>query len=106
MIESFLEIPQLLKNETIKIKNKYLNEIVKNFSFLNVSKNIDIQLEQNEAIIQNIKESKVIIINETNNNQFMLICFKKTIIIIDKSFLYYLNDFISQKNKLKAMLFK
>lgn len=106
MIESFLEIPQLLKNETIKIKNKYLNEIFKNFSFLNVSKNIDIQLEQNESIIQNIKESKVIIINETNNNQFMLICFKKTIIIIDKSFLYYLNDFISQKNKLKAMLFK
>ena len=95
-----LEIVQLLKKEKIQINNKSLNEILKNFSFLHVSENLIIQ-EENNNIVQNIKDSKLLVFDKTDDGNYWIICFKNTIIITNQSNLFYLNELFSQNLNLK-----
>ena len=76
-------------------RNIKLNKIIQEYSFYHITETFDIN--ENMPIIQNYKETKSIIISKTNkespNNDFFVICFQKTLLIIKQSSILLLNSF-------------
>lgn len=88
-----------LINNPIKIHNKILERIIQNYSFLYITKNF--QFDKNSNILQNIKESNIIIINQCNiqdqktQEMYFIISFQKTVIIIKQLSLFLLSPLFS-----------
>lgn len=93
-----------IENNIVKIANPQLNELVKNYFFIHISESF--VFHHHEIIYQNIKESKFAIIkkckntSENSDDQFFIIGFKQTIIIINQSLLFMLQDFFSTNKNL------
>ena len=104
MINDYLVFKSCLENNNIKVANMFLDQVLKKYTLLQYSENVDISNMRD--IYQNLKESKEIIINEfKDENQheiqtYFVICFKETIIIFEHSYKSYLQNFLSNKQDL------
>ena len=102
MINCLLSFAELFK-EGILI-NKRLNEVIKNYQLFYVQENLE--FDQKEIIFQNFKDSKIAIINQvketTSNdeNKFLIICFKNSIIMINQASLIFLLDLFNSNLEL------
>ena len=91
MIENILKIPQLIKNNKISFSQHEFIKVFENYSFYAITNNISLKEEEERKIIQNIKESQIIIfsqsegLNEETENKYLILGFEKTLIILDQS---------------------
>ncbi|KAK8840052.1 hypothetical protein M9Y10_030985 [Tritrichomonas musculus] len=90
MESSFLQLENSLKNDEIKFRNSRINDIIKLYSFIQVSD--DSNYEMKQEIYQNMKDSKTIMINyyyekekEDSNDRYFIIGFERTIISIKQT---------------------
>ena len=95
----FLEFYDGIRKNVIQILNKKLNMIIGNYDFINVTN--EINFGENKQIFKNIKESKIILVNQIE--QYFIIGFKKTIILIEQSTLNYLKNLLLFKEELKII---
>ena len=104
MIPSFFKIKEFCENESLRFIEKKVICIIKKYLFLYISKETDIY--DNKIIFENIKESNFALINQYKGNNlnqiektYIIIGFKKTIIIIEKSIFSMLHPiFLTNKN--------
>ena len=108
MIDAFFNISLFLKNKKIGFKKESFNEVIKNYLFLVISKEKSLNQEEKEAMNQNIKFSKVIIIDQSENlnkqmgtNSF-IVGFEKTIIILEQLSLPFLQSILSSNSNLQV----
>lgn len=105
MIKDLSNLSEHLKNGENKIKNKFLGNYVNKYDFLFVSKKLNHQ--DNFKIYQNMKQSNIVIINQSsilnqnNSNDFLIISFQYTIIIINSHSLQFLQDLFSNNANLR-----
>lgn len=98
-----------LQEHKIKIGNKKLNEIIQNYTFFHVFE--EFNLDQYPKILSNIKESKAIIINQSDElNQkasakYFFIGFQKTILLIQQSSIHILEPLFSNVYDLYIIFF-
>ncbi|KAK8854151.1 hypothetical protein M9Y10_016708 [Tritrichomonas musculus] len=91
MIEDILKIPQLIKNNEISFSKHGFIKVFEDYSFFAHTKNISIKEEEKQKIIQNIKESQLIIFSQSDRlkegteNKYLILGFEKTLIILDQS---------------------
>lgn len=96
MINNFMRFVDYLNENNFKIGNQKLDRIVKSFTFVHISQEINIGTD--EKIFSNFKESNVAIVNqfsENTNTLLFIICFKQTIIIIEQTKIHLLDTLIS-----------
>ena len=107
IIESFLELPQFLNSFKAKFGKPAFGEILRNYSFFIINKNTFLEENQKQIMNKNIKESKVMIIDEIINQEdemsehYLILSFETTIMIIEFSIaLEYIiqNKLISNSN--------
>ncbi|KAK8892308.1 hypothetical protein M9Y10_029533 [Tritrichomonas musculus] len=78
-------MPQVKTNKTL------IKEIVQNYNFIHISKNSKLEEKERQIIIQNIKESEILIfdksetLNTKKKDKYLIIGFENTIIIVDES---------------------
>ena len=91
MIESFLKIHDFLISPGMKFLKIGLNHVVQNYSFYHILEKDSLNEEEKQKILENIKKTKVIIIdqsellNENTNKKYIIIGFEKTLIILEQS---------------------
>lgn len=110
MIDNILKIPHLIKNDKIGFRKQCFNEVFQDYSFFAITQNISLKEEENQKIIQNIKESKVIIfsqderLNEGTANKYLILGFEKTLIILDQSTtsISFINKLVSINSKMSV----
>lgn len=92
------------KDQEIIIKNKMLDTVIQNYYFIQISSKSDLS----NHLYQNINESNFILINQyEEQNQkytYIIIGFKRTIIVIEKSLLSILEPLFSTKTNLNICL--
>ena len=88
IIESFLKLPEFLNISTVKFDKPAFKGFFHNYSFCVITKNTFLKENQKQTINKNIKESKVMIIDEIINQddeRYLILCFEKTIMIVEHS---------------------
>ncbi|KAK8850219.1 hypothetical protein M9Y10_018343 [Tritrichomonas musculus] len=91
IIESFLKLPEFLSSSKAKFEKPVFREIFQNYSFFVITENTFLKENQKQIMDENIKESKIMIIDEIinqddeTNEQYLILCFEKTITIIESS---------------------
>ena len=97
-------INEVFTNNKLFLCNKErLNEVIKEYSFVSISNNSELD----KIIIKNIEDSSLFVIDQyniKNDHQefnYFIISFKKTIILIEPSFLYLLQSHFANKKELK-----
>lgn len=87
----------------INTTNKKLTKTINDYSFYHIAQ--EPNFNQNPNILQNIKKSECMIINrcveEDSNSDYFIIGFNKTIIIIKRSLISFLNQLFSVKQGIK-----
>lgn len=91
LIDNFSKLLDYLNNPKTTFDKKILQDIVKKYDFLYISELTNISKEKKLQISNSIKKSKIIIfdakksLNKQTNKNYLIIGFKKTIIIHDIS---------------------
>ena len=104
MFSAFLKLNDHFKNGNIKILNQKLNNLILNYSFLCLSEPLDV--DNNLPLFQNIRESKVAIINQYKRSEqnpddlFFIICFKHTLLILNPKSTPFLQSLFSKNHDL------
>lgn len=97
MHDHILQFQKCIINKDIVIGNAGLNNILQSFNFIFIPNEND--FNQNEKIYKNAKKNKLILINKikkTNENldeNYFIVVFMKTIIIIQQPLIYLLFQF-------------
>lgn len=108
MFSSFNNFKKTLQS-TFKIANRKLMNLIQSYSFFLVCSEKDLYLDN--EIIQNIQNSPEVIIsylkldNQINDNRYLIISFKKTLIIIEPSYLNILYELFSSESQLIICFF-
>ena len=95
MFSSFSKLAEALQCNSFKFTNRKIQKIIQNHMFLTVSND---QFDYHH-IKQNIKDSKVIIVNQSKDlfqqtdDRYFIICFEKVIILLTQPFLNILDEF-------------
>ncbi|KAK8834388.1 hypothetical protein M9Y10_019120 [Tritrichomonas musculus] len=92
---------ELLGLEKINLKNTRINDLISKYLFITVSS--DFTFENNQTTYQQMKDSKIVIINEYkgNDNDYFIIGFKRTIINIKQNSINFLHSLFSHNENLK-----
>lgn len=101
MLNNFIKLSQQLVSKSFKT-TRTMNKIIQHYTLLHVSNFLDIN--QDQQIFKNMEESRAIIINQPDihqENQYLFIGFKNTIIIIKSISLSFLQNLFSINKKLK-----
>ena len=107
MFSRITDINDEFKSYLMENGNDELKAIIKNYNFLQISTKIEYL--KNQIIFDNMKESKIMMIKyhkEQNNDgdEYFVIGFKNTLIVI-KKFNLFLLDELFQSNKKVTVLF-
>ena len=89
---------ELLENNKIRITNNNIELVIQDYSFLEISSVFD--FENNQKTYQLMDESKIIIISEYKENNFILV-FERTIIYIKQTSINFLQSLLSNNKNLK-----
>ena len=98
--QNIFGIHEILKDPEIKFGKVGLKSIVQDYIFIHISQSSALNEDEKQKIFQNVKKSKIIIIdqndkfNKETNQQYLIICFEKTLIILDHSSTF-LQDILS-----------
>lgn len=86
-----------LKNRKFRIRNPYLNEVIYDFSFHFVANDNGVSQKINNLY----NHSKVMMIDkcEYSNQQYIIICFDKKVVIINEKEISLLNIFFQKNNE-------
>ena len=104
-ISNCLQFLQFLQNKPIRLDNKKLEYTISNYSFYLITQKSD--LVNNQQLIVNFKNSKIIIIdyyrkcNQQNKDFFFIVGFENTILIIFQTPLSLLDPLFSVHSELK-----
>lgn len=86
MLKNLLEFNKLLRKGAIEIANSKISKIIKEYSFYNITEKCNIDLN----FAQDLKDSKVIIIDQFSDNSpdvsgdYFILSFKKTLVFVDQ----------------------
>ena len=82
----------LYRDENIKIRNPYLSKVYQEFNFLYITK----EEENNIEIVQKLKTEIIVIkIVEYEEEQYFVMCFEKTLLLVTQKVLSFLKSFFS-----------
>ena len=99
MLKIFQDLGELFLNNSIRIQNRKLENVIKNYNFVYISNQTEI--DKNHTIYVNMKKSDVIIINQCKYSDqnledlYFLIGFERTIILIKQSLIPFLISLFS-----------
>ena len=94
----------IFTKQKIKVINKHIDKVISEYSFLYISSDHGDNFK--EKIVQNMIDSKVIIINQFENkigdgkNKYFIIGFKHTIIVIKQMSITFISDLFSNNSNL------
>lgn len=94
-----------LESKELKTTNRKMKQVVGKYFFHEITDQIE--NEVNKKIAENLKESKVIIINHYEeqemgkNDLYFVVSFERTILVINQSRINILQNFLSEKEKLE-----
>ena len=94
----------IFTKQKIKVINKHIDKVISEYSFLYISSDHGDNFK--EKIVQNMIDSKVIIINQFENkigdgkNKYFIIGFKRTIIVIKQMSITFISDLFSNNSNL------
>ena len=106
MINNLLKLHNFFNYDEISFNNRAFNKVVKSYLFVLISNNISLPKDTDEKIKQNIKNSKIItidqseILNKEMNQRYFIVGFEKTLILLEQSLLFYLSTLISENTEL------
>lgn len=96
MIGNFSKFKNLMNDYSIKFMKNAFADIIQTYNFYYLSRNISFSENESQIIQQNIKNSKLIIVdqneklNNESNDKYLIIGFDKTKIILQQSSISFL----------------
>ncbi|KAK8892400.1 hypothetical protein M9Y10_029626 [Tritrichomonas musculus] len=101
IIDNFMRFHALLENNSLCFRKENFKEVLLGFFFRYISETYSCNEAEKQKIIESAKNSNVIIIdqnkcfNEKMNKKNLILCFEKSLIVLDGSSILYLNDILS-----------
>lgn len=92
--KKFSKLQELIRSSQISFKKEKVANVIRNYNFLFID---DLCLDQNEKEIidYNIKSSRVMMIHQNKIENYVFIGFDKTVIALNQSFIFFLQDLLA-----------
>lgn len=108
MIKNLIDLKELFKSGDFNFMKSRFKDVFQNYNFYYISQNSTIRITEKHNINQNIANSKVIIIDQSNDlNKKMeaihlIISFEQTLILLEQSSLAFLYDILTTNSQLSV----